>query len=133
MNAQPPPIPRQKDFIWYLNKLLLIIGIAIIIWFATLPFRCAANVVESIQEVDKADIVTLAEYNAIKAGMSYEDACQIIGEYGVEVSSNVIPGVAGVMPTTITVMYTWTNPDGSNMNAMFQNDQLIQRAQFGLE
>jgi hypothetical protein len=131
---QPPPIPRRsKDLTWYLNKLLLIIGIAIIIWFATLPFRCAASVVEGMKAVDEADIVTLSEYGSIQAGMSYEDVSAIIGQHGVEVSSNVIPGVKGVMPTTITAMYTWTNPDGSNMNAIFQNDKLIQRAQYGLE
>jgi hypothetical protein len=29
-------------------------------------------------------------------------------------------------------MYAWQNADGSNMNAMFQNDRLISKAQFGL-
>ena len=30
-------------------------------------------------------------------------------------------------------MYMWQNSDGSNMNAMFQNDKLVNKAQFGLK
>jgi len=30
-------------------------------------------------------------------------------------------------------MYQWVNPGGSNMNAMFQNNKLIEKAQFGLQ
>ncbi len=36
------------------------------------------------------------------------------------------------MPGIKTVMHQWMNSDGSNMNAMFQNDKLVQKAQFGL-
>ena len=32
-----------------------------------------------------------------------------------------------------SVMYQWVNADGSNMNAMFQNDRLVSKAQMGLE
>jgi hypothetical protein len=32
-----------------------------------------------------------------------------------------------------TVMYSWQNPDGSNMNAMFQDDKLVSKAQFMLK
>lgn len=29
-------------------------------------------------------------------------------------------------------MYSWVNFDGSNANAMFQNGELVMKAQFGL-
>ena len=29
-------------------------------------------------------------------------------------------------------MYSWQNGNGSNMNAMFQGDRLVNKAQFGL-
>lgn len=70
-------------------------------------------------------LVTLAEYNQLATGMSYEQACKVLDGKGVELSRNEIGDI-------VTVMYAWQNPDGSNMNAMFQDGGLIQKAQFGL-
>lgn len=70
--------------------------------------------------------ITMAAYNQLKSGMSYEQAVDVLGRQGVEVSSSDVAGYR-------TVMYIWTN-DGTigNMNAMFQNGKLVQKAQFGL-
>jgi hypothetical protein len=77
--------------------------------------------------------LTMAKYNQIQNGMSYSQVVGIIGQSGVEMSRNRMEGVAGVMPSVDTVMYMWQNDGGlSNMNAMFQNDRLISKAQFGL-
>jgi len=57
---------------------------------------------------------------------------EILEMQGEEMSSNRIEGVPGVMESVTTVMYSWANSDASNMNAMFQNDKLMQKAQFGL-
>ncbi len=77
--------------------------------------------------------VTFNEYQKIKNGMSYREVVTIIGEEGEEVSSNRMEGIPGVMSSISTVMYQWANWDGSNMNAMFQNDRLMQKAQAGLK
>lgn len=77
----------------------------------------------------KEPIVTLAEYSAISYRMSYRQAVEIIGTEGTEASSNVIEAIPGMMERTVTIMYQWINEDGSNMNAVFQNDKLIQKAQ----
>ncbi len=59
--------------------------------------------------------------------MSYAQAVEILGDPGEEMSSNEIAG-------TKTVMYMWEGRTmGANMNAMFQNDKMIQKAQFGLD
>ena len=79
-----------------------------------------------------ADVVTLSDYVQIDNGMSYSQVVAIIGDPGVEMARNRMDGVAGVMASLDTVMYVWQNPNGSNMNAMFQNDRLVQKAQFGL-
>ena len=71
-------------------------------------------------------VVTMAEYSRIQDGMSYEQARGIIGATGEEQSRSEIAGFT-------TVMYSWMNSNGSNMNAMFQNDALVQKAQFGLK
>lgn len=70
--------------------------------------------------------VGMEQYEALKTGMSYADAIAILGSPGEEMSSSEIGG-------TRTVMYMWAgSTPGANMNAMFQNDKLVQKAQFGL-
>lgn len=81
----------------------------------------------------KPPIVSLQKYHRIQMGMSYNQVVEIIGTHGNELSRNEMPGVPGVMPGIVTVMYMWQNSDGSNMNAMFQNNKLMNKAQFGLQ
>lgn len=76
--------------------------------------------------------VTLSSYNQLTNGMGYFDAVGVIGFQGEELSRSRMDGVPGVMSSVDTVMYQWINADGSNMNAMFQNDRLVSKAQFGL-
>jgi len=71
------------------------------------------------------NVVDLAVYETLFDGMSYTDVTRVIGSAGEEMSRSELGNID-------TVMYSWKNRDGSNMNAMFQNDRLIQKAQFGL-
>lgn len=79
------------------------------------------------RQADPPDLplVTKGKYNQIAEGMSYVRVQLILGASGEEMSRATISD-------TTTIMYLWKNPDGSNMNAMFQNGQLIAKAQFGL-
>lgn len=77
--------------------------------------------------------VTLAEYERVKTGMSYSEVVKIIGTAGEEITHSKMDGVPGVMESIETVMYQWVNGNGSNMNAMFQNNKLVQKAQLGLK
>ena len=70
-------------------------------------------------------VVTRADYESVRTGMSYEQVLSIVGTPGVELSRSDIAGYT-------TVMYSWKNSNGSNMNAMFQNGRLVNKAQFGL-
>ncbi|WP_232337641.1 DUF3862 domain-containing protein [Thermoactinomyces sp. CICC 23799] len=76
--------------------------------------------------VKEKDEVTMEEFKKIKNGMTYEEVVKIIGFEGTEMSSTEIGGIK-------TIMYSWQNDDGSNMNAMFQNNKLNTKAQFGLK
>jgi hypothetical protein len=71
--------------------------------------------------------VTMANFGRIQTGMSYEDVVKILGEEGTLMSSNEMAGYK-------TDMYMWKAGGLSigNMNAMFQNGQLIQKSQFEL-
>ena len=78
-------------------------------------------------------IVTFEEYNKIANGASYTQVVEIIGSEGEERSRNEIDGIPGVMDPIETIMYEWVNENGSNMNALFQNNKLGSKAQFGLK
>ena len=71
--------------------------------------------------------VTLAQYSSLSAGMSYHHARSLLGCSGTEISRVDMAGYS-------TVMYTWSGAGSfvANMNAMFQNDRLVSKAQFGL-
>lgn len=69
--------------------------------------------------------ITMSKFEQVKEGMSYEQVKEIIGDSGAVISSSELGGVK-------TVMYQWQNPSGANMNAMFQNGKLVNKAQFGL-
>ena len=78
-------------------------------------------------------VVTLDNYLQIRNDMSYSQVVRIIGTDGVENSRNKIEGIPGVMDPIVSIMYTWTNGNGSGMNAIFQNDKLFQKSQFALK
>jgi hypothetical protein len=70
-------------------------------------------------------VVTQAQYDRILDGMTYEEVRNLNGTSGQVLSRSNLAG-------TTTVMYSWANSNGSNMSAMFQNDRLVNKAQFGL-
>ncbi|MBS0476496.1 MAG: DUF4124 domain-containing protein [Proteobacteria bacterium] len=100
-------------------------------WEAELQARAKANEEEARKAkanprpVFRSSVITMTAYSRIETYMTYEEAVAVLGQRGVEMSRSYIAGYD-------TVMYQWVNRDGSNMNAMFQNDRLIQKAQFGL-
>jgi hypothetical protein len=71
--------------------------------------------------------VSKSHFLALHSGMTYREAVKILGCEGDEVSRSDMAGFA-------TVMYAWKGSiwSGANMNAMFQNDQMITKAQMGL-
>jgi hypothetical protein len=79
----------------------------------------------SLLGTDSPPMVTLSEYERVSNGMTYTEVTAIIGASGQELSRSDIAGFS-------SVMYSWSNANGSNMNAMFQNGRLVNKAQFGL-
>ena len=76
--------------------------------------------------------ITKEKYDKLKDGMSESAAMDILGKDACEESaSNKMDG-AGVMEDIETKAYSCQNPDGSNIQIMFQNDKLISKAQAGL-
>ncbi|WP_367340838.1 hypothetical protein, partial [Aminivibrio sp.] len=69
----------------------------------------------------ESQLVTMSEYNQIYDGMTYGDVVRIIGSRGEELSRSSTAGY------TIT-MYAWSNKNGSNMTAMFENGKLTTKS-----
>jgi hypothetical protein len=68
--------------------------------------------------------VTQRDFLSVRTGMSVDQVAAILGS-GDEISRSDIAGYN-------TVMYSWKNRNGSNMNVMFQNGSVVSKAQFGL-
>jgi len=86
----------------------------------------AGAVQPAVAEVNAPEI-TKAEFAALRDGMSRAQAGGIVGSPGEVISESAMAGVR-------TVMVQWEGDSfGGNANAMFQNDRLISKAQFGLD
>lgn len=70
-------------------------------------------------------LVTMDKYKNIKVGMNYFDVTSLLGKNGEKLSESLITGFS-------TTLYSWINSDGSNIILMFQNGNLIYKAQLGL-
>ena len=93
--------------------------------FATIQRGRGAPVVAKREFEARPQAVTMVAFEALQSGMSYATVSGIIGLPGEELSRSDLAGLT-------TVMYSWKNANGSNMNALFQNDHLVSKAQFGL-
>lgn len=75
--------------------------------------------------VVKYESVTMAEYERVKVGMTYDQVVQIVGFQG-ENLSEVTYGNQSASS------YAWSNDDGSNMIISFTNGRVSGKGQFGL-
>ena len=102
---------------------LIVLGVLLYAISIVLPDR---PVPDSPIILRPTPLVTKAEFLRLEEGMSYEEVVRIIGAPGELKASSDLAGIK-------TVMYGWSNTDGSNTNAMFQQGKLVSKAQFGLE
>jgi len=88
----------------------------------------APQAIEAPAAPEQSGGVTMANFSKLRSGMSYSQVVSILGSQGTEMSSSDIAGYS-------TVMYSWDGEGGfgANMNATFQNGELVSKAQFGLK
>ncbi|WP_336883818.1 DUF3862 domain-containing protein [Priestia koreensis] len=83
-----------------------------------------------LQGEENKDVkMTLAAYDQLRDGMSYEEATKIIGGEGDVMSET---GQKGAADHTVMYEYTGEGDLGANANLMFQGNKLINKSQFGL-
>ena len=103
----------------------LILGFLILVGLSAPAREGSANLEDITRTETRGAVVTSEDYSRIEKGMTYAEVCGIIGRSGEELSRSDNGDLT-------TVMYSWKNRGGANMNAMFQNDRLVMKAQFGL-
>ena len=127
-SLQPIPTPTQSRPNHPCTSVLAVIGgiVVFLIVSGVMCSNCMRTALPTESPLNQPG-VTLSQYNQLQVGMSERDAFGILGP-GTEISSNRFGDYS-------TVMYQWDGRGslGANMNAMFQNGQLVQKAQFGLE
>ncbi len=83
------------------------------------------NTPDTSVTIPKTETITLAEYNQLEIGMSYEEVVEIIGGPG-KVSQEISDRIS----------YNWPSVAGANKGggwAVFKDNKLIQKGQIGLE
>lgn len=75
--------------------------------------------------------ISLAEFDQIKTGMSYDEVVKIVGGLGQILSQADL----GLGSEYASVMYMWEGEGmvGANANVMFQGGEVVSKSQFGLE
>lgn len=78
-------------------------------------------------EAPKAKGLTLAQFEAIPSGATYDEVVALIGEPKATISESEIMGVK-------SAMYQWEGAAlASNMTAMFSDGKMVTKSQFGLK
>lgn len=93
-----------------------------------------SELTEEAEEEDGegAPLVRKAGFNRVKEGMSYEEVCEITGSPGLENVTDHVKKLRVAQEREDIVGYIWRNPDSSHMTAIFVDDELIEKAQYGL-
>lgn len=76
--------------------------------------------------------ITMAEFEQIKSGMTYEEVVAIVGGEG-ELSSEVDIGIGEEYVTQIYIWYGEGLFTAGNANVTFQGGKVVSKAQFGLK
>lgn len=75
-------------------------------------------------------VVTIAEFDRLKAGMTVEECREIVGSPGAVVMRYDGPPIAKAFRTSENIQ--WTNRDGSKAVAGFINEKMFTKVQIGL-
>jgi hypothetical protein len=123
MQSLPPPSKSRKWAVWILGVSgVLIVAVIAFMAIAPLPKPPTKKLIhlDSLRKMG----VTLALYERVQQGMTYQQVVSILGVEGLKSRSNE----AG------EVTYMWGGVEmNSRMEATFQNGKLIQKIQSGLK
>ncbi len=80
-----------------------------------------------------APIITKAQYDAIKNGMTYDQVTDLIGAMETESKSVYNKGVSGYTGPSVMAWHTWKNPDGSFASIGFMSNKVEEKTEENLK
>lgn len=118
----------------FFKRLLLggSIFIVLIVVISVIASSGGNSIVNSISPVTGATM-TKAEFDQLKTGMTYDEVTKIIGGEGEVISESGKKGGTLADIHTVEYQYKGSGSLGANANLMFQDEKLINKAQFGLK
>lgn len=112
-----------------IHHLLSIVVIMFALYMLVIVFSRISMSIRANNTVRKntsnKNFISIEKYNKLYIGMPYFEMLRAMGGAGVENSRTSIGNIT-------TVSYTWSNPDGTGVYVITQNDQLTLKSQFGL-
>lgn len=112
---------RRKLGLALLLLALIFVAVAIIIVIAMST--------EPTKGVSQQGGITLAQFNTVEMGMTYQEVCEMMGSNG-ELISEVDLNMG---PEYVTKIFLWKgNTLGANASVTFQGEKATAKAQFGL-
>jgi hypothetical protein len=119
----------KKTVLWVGGILLLVLlAPAAIRWF---PHILSSLTPEAPPEPESREQITVAEYNQVQNGMTYEQVVQIVGFEGTLDGEERVTDDSG-RAARLTA-YTWKNGSfGGYMNTVFQDGRLVMKDQYAL-
>jgi hypothetical protein len=124
MQSIPPPSKRSKWAVWIFVGAGVAIAAAIA--FALIATRPEPPVTERLVMFIPKGAATLAQYERLQTGMTYQEVVSVMGDKGWKLPRNDAGGGE--------ITYRWFGAEtGAKMDAVFQDGKLIQKTQSGLK
>lgn len=113
-----------------MGGVFLLVVVAIVLVYGAISSqigKAVGYISSDYSDYDDSNI-TLAEFNEVETGMSYEEVSDIIGSSGTMVSEAEYAGYHNSI-----VAWNGHGITGANANISFQNGRVVAKAQFGLQ
>jgi hypothetical protein len=79
-------------------------------------------------------MTTLIQYGELESGMSYEEACGVLGEEGVLISSEAAQLEPGIkINEVLSEIFEWQGSEGGSARLLFKRNRLKDLSQDGLK
>ncbi len=134
----------SKSILWAVAGLIVVIAIVVLIALSRpTPTVPTPTPPESLPEElpppppepepEEEPLITKAEFDSLRSGMTLQQVLQIIVDPESETHSEFDEGIPGYTQPSVTVWYTWKNPDGSSARLGFVRKELTEKEQEGLK
>ena len=114
-----------------MRKKLIIAALALAI-LITAASRIKESDSETFRDIYYQNSITLAEFDAVKTGMTYEEVCEIFYEEGILLTETDVGPFDLGLEYELTYMWEGAGLIGANVKITFRHGKVIEKEQIGL-